>query len=100
MEMEWMTLSGRGGGSEALLWDMGEEFGDRMDYAASQCTNGWMNVGDDDDDDDTCCLGKPKRKLPKGLIRAAGKTKNKPGQAGKSRELRKGACAFFSNLLY
>lgn len=30
MEMEWMTLSGGGGGgSEALLWDMGEEFGDK-----------------------------------------------------------------------
>lgn len=72
----------------------------RIGYAASQCTNGWMNVGDDDDDDDICCLGKPKPKLPKGLIRAVGKTKHKPEQAGKSHELRIGVGAFFSNLLY
>lgn len=30
MEMEWMTLSGGGGGSEALLWDMGEEVGGKQ----------------------------------------------------------------------
>lgn len=99
MEMEWMTIRRRRRRFRGPVVGYGRRIRRQtIDYAASQCTNGWINMGDDDDD--ICCCRKPKPKLPKGLIWAVGKTKHKPEQAGKSHELRIGVGAFFSNLLY
>lgn len=63
--MECITLS-EGQDQEALLWDMGEEFG-----------GDWMNVGDDDDE----FVAVESQNCRKVNL-AVGKMKAKPGQAG------------------